>query len=64
MAIKEGDKFEKTISIYIKKILVKAALLNYCTNDGLSFVDGKEIDYHLKLKLIAYYFGKIFLFLN
>ena len=58
VAIKEGDKFEKTISIYIKKILVKAALLNYCTNDGLSFVDGKEIDYHLKTKTNCLLFWK------
>jgi len=58
VAIKEGDKFEKIISIYIKKILVKAALLNYCTNDGLSFVDGKEIDYNSKTKTNCLLFWK------
>ena len=38
--------------------MVKAALLNYCTNDGLSFVDGKEIDYHLKTKTNCLLFWK------
>ena len=42
--------YEDRITTYLKKVIVKAALLYYCVNEGLSLCDGKEIKYDTKSK--------------
>ena len=47
---KDGAAYEKRITIHLKKVIVKAALLYHCVNEGLTFCDGRSIGYEDKSK--------------
>jgi hypothetical protein len=47
---KDDSAYEKRITTHLKKVVVKAALLYHCVNDGLTFCDGREINYEAKSK--------------
>ena len=47
---KDDVAYERRIAIHLKKVIVKAALLYHCVNDGLTFCDGREINYESKSK--------------
>jgi hypothetical protein len=47
---KDDLTFEKKITTHLKKVIVKAALLYHCVNEGLSLCDGREIKYDTKSK--------------
>ena len=42
--------YEDRITTYLKKVIVKAALLYYCVNEGLTLCDSREIKYDTKSK--------------
>ena len=47
---KDGAAYEKRITIHLKKVIVKAALLYHCVNEGLTLCDGRSINYEEKSK--------------
>jgi len=47
---KDDATYEKRITIHLKKVIVKAALLYHCVNKGLTFCDGRPINYEEKSK--------------
>ena len=47
---KDDLTFEKKITTHLKKVIVKAALLYHCVNEGLTFCDGRQINYETKSK--------------
>ena len=47
---KDDATYEKRITIHLKKVIVKAALLYNCVNEGLTFCDGRPINYEDKSK--------------
>ena len=47
---KDDKTYEKRITTHLKKVIVKAALLYHCVNDGLTFCDGRSINYEEKSK--------------
>ncbi len=47
---KNGKIYEKKITTHLKKVIVKAALLYHCVKDGLTFCDGRAINYEEKSK--------------
>ena len=47
---KDGATYEKRITIHLKKVIVKAALLYHCVNEGLTLCDGRSINYEEKSK--------------
>tara|TARA_A100001515_G_scaffold138626_1_gene132370 strand:- start:391 stop:2826 length:2436 start_codon:yes stop_codon:yes gene_type:complete len=47
---KDDKTYEKRITTHLKKVIVKAALLYHCVNDGLTFCDSRPINYEKKSK--------------
>ena len=47
---KDDATYEKRITKHLKKVIVKAALLYNCVNEGLTFCDGRPINYEDKSK--------------
>ena len=47
---KDDLTFERKITTHLKKVIVKAALLYYCVNEGLNLCDGRELKYDTKSK--------------
>ena len=47
---KDDATYEKRITKHLKKVIVKAALLYHCVNEGLTLCDGRPINYEEKSK--------------
>jgi len=47
---KNDISFERRITKHLKGVIVKAALLYYCVNEGTTLVDGRQIKYEEKSK--------------
>ena len=47
---KDDATYERRITKHLKKVIVKAALLYHCVNEGLTLCDGRPINYEEKSK--------------
>ena len=47
---KDDTTYERRITKHLKKVIVKAALLYHCVNEGLTLCDGRPINYEDKSK--------------